>query len=66
MEHFYKKNHMALCCDADDLEKGVKLLTGADIENIRKLPSFQTHVEKSAKDERKLLLLDDECTKVCW
>lgn len=64
MEHFYKKNEYSLCCNPDDVEKQIKELTAADIENIRKIPSFQVHVENSNKDERKLLLLDDNYTKV--
>lgn len=64
MEHFYKKNENSLCCSPDDLETEIKILTAADIENIRKIPSFQVHVENSSKDERKLLLLDDNYTKV--
>lgn len=63
MEHFYRKPQMILCCTSSELSPNSKQLSSAHIENLRRLPSFQKHVEESSIDERKRLLLDDKQTK---
>ncbi|KAK6628273.1 hypothetical protein RUM43_002085 [Polyplax serrata] len=63
MEHFFNKNHYSLCCSMDDLDKHVKQLKDDDIEGIRRIPSFQKFVEGSSKDDRVLLLLNNDHTK---
>ena len=64
MEHFYDKSHFTLCCSPENLEKNVEKLSDQDVENMRRIPSFQRFVEKSTKEDRHLLLLNNEHSKV--
>ncbi|EEB17963.1 origin recognition complex subunit, putative [Pediculus humanus corporis] len=63
MEHFYDKSHFTLCCSPENLEKNVEKLSDQDVENMRRIPSFQRFVEKSTKEDRHLLLLNNEHSK---
>ncbi|XP_063168352.1 origin recognition complex subunit 3 [Candoia aspera] len=63
LEHFYSHPLSVLCCELQESEKRVKLLSHSQFENIRRLPSFRGFVESQAAEKQAALLTDDECLK---
>ncbi|NWI96608.1 ORC3 protein, partial [Pitta sordida] len=63
VEHFYSQPLSVLCCQPADLEKRVNSLSHDQCENIRKLPSFRSYVEKQESEKQIALLTTDSFLK---
>ncbi|XP_058031311.1 origin recognition complex subunit 3 isoform X1 [Ahaetulla prasina] len=63
LEHFYSHPLSLLCCEVQESEKRVQLLSHNQFENIRRLPSFRRFVESQEVEKQAALLTDDECLK---
>ncbi|KAK3870240.1 hypothetical protein Pcinc_024504 [Petrolisthes cinctipes] len=63
MEHFLGNSSSFLCCSASKRASLIKAMTPAQLDIIRKLPSFRTYVEKCPPKEQAALLLDEKVSK---
>ena len=64
MEHFIGHAFAFLCCPAAKRAALLRNTTDAQLDIIRKLPSFMTFVEAAVPEEQVALLLDATHTKV--
>ncbi|XP_054653032.1 origin recognition complex subunit 3 isoform X4 [Dunckerocampus dactyliophorus] len=66
LEHFHSQPLSVLCCKKKEALRNVMQLSHADLERIRKLPSFTRYVEKQESEERAELLKNDaQLKEVC-
>ncbi|NXK95658.1 ORC3 protein, partial [Formicarius rufipectus] len=63
VEHFFSQPLSVLCCQLIDLEKRVNSLSHDQCENIRRLPSFRSYVEKQESEKQIALLTSDNFLK---
>ncbi|KAK8381467.1 hypothetical protein O3P69_018502 [Scylla paramamosain] len=63
MEHFMGHASSVLCCPAANRPALLRNVTSAQLDLVRKLPSFKTFVEAAPPKEQVALLLDDSHTK---
>ncbi|XP_068249965.1 origin recognition complex subunit 3 [Palaemon carinicauda] len=63
IEHFTSSSASVLCCSASDRKHVMKTMKSAQLDSIRKLPSFRTYVERCPPKEQAALLLDEKETK---
>ncbi|KAK8728474.1 hypothetical protein OTU49_008966 [Cherax quadricarinatus] len=62
MQHFMNNSSAFLCCPAPERASVVRAMTPAQLDIIRKLPSFRSYVESCPPKEQAALLLEE---KVC-
>ncbi|XP_042243537.1 origin recognition complex subunit 3-like [Homarus americanus] len=63
MEHFMGNSSTFLCCSAPERALRIRAMTPAQLDIIRKLPSFRSYVENRPPKEQAVLLLDEKVTK---
>ncbi|XP_066984127.1 origin recognition complex subunit 3 [Macrobrachium rosenbergii] len=63
LEHFTSSAASILCCPAANRKQVMKAMKPAELDGIRKLPSFRTYVEGCPPKEQAALLLDEKETK---
>ncbi|KAG7175800.1 Origin recognition complex subunit 3-like, partial [Homarus americanus] len=63
MEHFLGNSSTFLCCSAPERALRIRAMTPAQLDIIRKLPSFRSYVENRPPKEQAVLLLDEKVTK---
>lgn len=60
MEHFNQGNAYSLCTDYAGTEAAIQKLTGDDLNVVRHLPSFRTHVETMTDCRQVIAILTDD------
>nr|XP_057947156.1 origin recognition complex subunit 3 [Doryrhamphus excisus] len=66
LEHFHSQPLSVLCCKKKEALHNIMQLSHADLERIRKLPSFTRYVEKQESEEKAELLKNDaQFREVC-
>ncbi|XP_058472192.1 origin recognition complex subunit 3 isoform X1 [Solea solea] len=59
LEHFHSQPLSVLCCKKKEARRNLMQLSHANLERVRKLPSFKRYVEKQEQQEQVNLLQDD-------
>lgn len=53
IQHFYANNVNSLCCKRREIASRVAALSDEDLNEIKKLPSIEKHMERLKTDENK-------------
>ncbi|CAL4245587.1 unnamed protein product [Meganyctiphanes norvegica] len=63
IEHFTSHTSAFLCCEKSERKKRISNMSSIQLDNIRKLNSFRSAVEKASPKDQAALLVDDNVTK---
>lgn len=64
IQHFYANNVNSLCCQPHKIESRISSLTDEDLNEIKKLPSIEKHIQQLTKKGNKDELLENSKFKV--
>lgn len=64
IQHFYANNVNSLCCQPHKIKNRMSSLTDEDLNEIKKLPSIEKHIQQLTKDGNKDELFENSKFKV--